>query len=250
MRSNTFLKHLTLQFLPEPLLQILRKVHYSRKLLEFPHEPEMDVIPHLLDAGGTALDLGANFGLYTQLLSRVVGPSGRVHAVEPVPGTFDVLESNVNQLRLSNVTIHNVAVTDCERLVTMAVPKYAEGGENLYEARIIDAETAADDRTVSVQAMPLDDLFGRLGRIDFVKCDVEAHELSVLRGATEILRVHRPAWLMEVSGNPDDPDSSAAEVVGVMNKAGYRIYRLEQRRTCNYFFLRPEHIRRLHAITS
>src|SRR5262245_52175532 len=107
MRSNTFLKHLTIQFLPEPLLQILRKAHYSRKLLETPHEPEMDVIPHLIGAGGIALDLGANFGLYTQLLSRIVGPSGRVHAVEPVPGTFDVLQSNVRQLRLSNVTVHN-----------------------------------------------------------------------------------------------------------------------------------------------
>jgi FkbM family methyltransferase len=83
---------------------------------------------------------------------------------------------------MSNVAVHNLAVTDCERLVTMAVPSYAEGGENLYEARIIDAAVAAEDRTVCVQAKPLDDLFGRLGRIDFVKCDVEAHELSVLRG--------------------------------------------------------------------
>jgi FkbM family methyltransferase len=245
MRSNTFLKHLTLQFLPEPLLQILRKAHYARKLLETPHEPEMDVIPHLIGSGGIALDLGANFGLYTRLLSNIVGPSGRVHAVEPVPGTFDVLQSNVRQLRLSNVTVHNTAVTDCERLVTMAVPKYVEGGENLYEARVIDADAVAEDRTVSVEAKPLDELFGRLGRIDFVKCDVEAHELRVLRGATEILRVHRPAWLMEVSGDPADRESSAAGVFDVMSKWGYRPFQLEGIRSCNFFFLRPEQIRRL-----
>jgi hypothetical protein len=58
---------------------------------------------------------------------------------------------------------------------------------------------------------------------------------------------------MEVSGNPDDPDSSAAEVVNVMSKSGYRIYHLDPTsgyRSSNYFFLRTEHIRRLTAILS
>ena len=35
--------------------------------------------------GGTVLDLGANVGFYTVLAAELVGPSGRVHAFEPVP---------------------------------------------------------------------------------------------------------------------------------------------------------------------
>jgi FkbM family methyltransferase len=250
------LKHLTLQVFPERVLQELRKVHYARKLRHARAEPEMDVIRHLLPVGGCAIDLGANFGLYTRFLAEAVGSEGTVHAVEPVPATFDVLRTNVRRLGLSTVTVHNVAVSDERGEVTMTVPHYARGGENLYEARIVDDDGPAGERMVRVPAATLDDLFARLGRIDFVKCDVEGHELNVLEGAAEILRVHRPAWLIEVSGDPDDPDSSAAELVRVMALAGYRVFHLdgdEPRprvsgdRAVNYFFLRPEHRRRLRA---
>ena len=106
------LKHLTLQVFPERVLQELRKVHYARKLRHARAEPEMDVIRHLLPVGGCAIDLGANFGLYTRFLAEAVGSEGTVHAVEPVPATFDVLRTNVRRLGLSTVTVHNVAVYD------------------------------------------------------------------------------------------------------------------------------------------
>jgi FkbM family methyltransferase len=246
MALATSLKHLALQFLPKPLLQPLRKMHYATKLLNDPGEPEMGVIPLLLPRGGCALDLGANFGLYTRHLSEIVGPAGRVHAVEPMRESFAVLQSNVRRLRLKNVSVHNVAVSDAERLVKMAVPKYNRGGENLYEARVCESPTLEFDRVVHVPADRLDNLFGRLGRIDFIKCDVEAHELSVIRGGADILRVHRPAWLIEVSGDPEDSESSAAELIRLMAKAGYRMYHIDtERRTANCFFLRPEHVRRI-----
>jgi FkbM family methyltransferase len=249
-------KHLTLRLLPERLLQRLRKSHYTRKLRYARSEPEMGVIPHLLPPGGCAIDLGANFGLYTRFLAETVGRGGTVHAVEPVRATFKVLRTNVWRLGLSGVKVHNFAVSDREGEVAMAVPRYAQGGDNLYEARVIGPEAPTGERTVRVSAKRLDDVFARLGRIDFVKCDVEGHELNVLQGAADVLRVHRPAWLVEVSGDPDDADSSAAEVVRLMALAGYRVYHLDGGtarprvtgdRAVNYFFLRPGHRRRLRA---
>jgi FkbM family methyltransferase len=246
------LKHLTLRFLPDALLRPIRKAHYARKVLHAAEEPEMGVIPHLLPFGGCALDLGANFGMYTRLFAQIVGPDGQVHAVEPVPSTFEVLQSNVDRLGLSSVTVHNFAVSDEEGTVTMAVPQYDRGGENLYEARVVNDSDEAGSRTVRVPACTLDDLFGRLGQVDFVKCDVEGHELNVIRGATEILRIHRPAWMIEVSGDPGDPESAAAELIERMRQFGYRMYHLDrgQRKsgTANYFFLRPEHVRWLKAV--
>src|SRR5215211_996889 len=120
-------KHLSLRLLPEKLLQRLRKAHYARKLRYAPAEPEMGVIPHLLPPGGCAIDLGANFGLYTRFLADTVGPGGSVHAVEPVRATFKVLRTNVWRLGLSAVTVHNVAVSDRDGEVTMAVPLYDRG---------------------------------------------------------------------------------------------------------------------------
>jgi len=242
------LKYLSLNLLPNRLLQPLRKFHYARKLNRGAHEPEMSVIPYLLGSGGCALDLGANFGSYTHFLARTVGPTGSVHAVEPIPATCEVLQHNIGQFGLKNVQVHHVAVSNTNDSAAMLIPRFDRGGENLYEARIVSSYEGEFQRTVQVPTRTLDELFGALGRIDFVKCDVEGHELSVLRGATAILEIHKPSWMIEVSGDPGVSDSPAAEVHDLMSRAGYRMYHLsntDTRRTANYFFLRPEHVHRL-----
>lgn len=247
------LKTFALRFLPEVILQRVRKVHYARKLMTAAPEPDTAVLAHLVPAGGCALDLGANFGSYTRFLAEAVGPDGVVHAVEPVPPMYEVLRANVRRLRLRQVRTHPVAVSDATRTVTMTVPRYPAGGANFYEARIVRRSSG---RTLRVPGVRLDDLFAHLPRIDVVKCDVEGHELSVLRGAETLIRRHRPAWLIEVSGDPDASGSDAAEVVGLLRAEGYDVYRFDGRklrprahgdRAVNYFFLRPEHLGRLPA---
>lgn len=249
----TPLKSVALRFLPEPVLRHVRKAHFARKLGSAQPEPEMTVLRHLVPVGGCAIDLGANFGLYTRFLAEAVGPNGSVHAVEPVPATFEVLRSNVRRLGLSQVRTHPVAVSDVTRAVTMTVPEYASGGSNYYEARVV-RDPAGRARPVHVVGVRLDDLFAGLPRVDVIKCDVEGHELPVLRGAESLLREHHPAWLIEVSGDPDDPASDAAGVVRLMRAGGYAVYRFDGRRVrprqpgdraVNYFFLRPEHLGRL-----
>lgn len=214
----------------------------------------MAIIARLLPVGGTALDLGANFGLYARFLAEMVGKAGEVHSVEPVPSTFDVLQSNIQSLGLRQVKTYHRAISDSSGTVTMVVPQYATGGSNYYEARIVSGGVDSQSQSVRVTASRVDELFASLSRIDFVKCDVEGHELAVLRGASRILQLHRPAWMIEVSGNPDDRTSSAHEVVKLLTKHGYQSYTVEgdslrtrqvADRAVNYFFLRPEHIARL-----
>ena len=254
MQLRDSIKHLTLRFLPGSMLQWLRKAHYARKLARAAEEPEMRVIRHLLPAGGTALDLGANFGLYARYLADMVGSTGQVHSVEPMPTTYAVLVANVRRLGLSRVTAHHAALSDRDGEVTMAVPVYAAGGANYYEARVVDGSATDGLRTVRVPARTLDGLFGALQRIDFIKCDVEGHELNVLRGAEGINQRHRPSWMIEVSGDLDWAGSTAEDVVRLMRKNGYAEYLLDGKRVrrratgdraVNYFFLRPEHIARL-----
>ncbi|HEX3151469.1 MAG TPA: FkbM family methyltransferase [Gemmataceae bacterium] len=247
------IKNFALRYMPEAILQQVRRSHYARKLMSATPEAEMAVLRHLTPPGGCAIDLGANFGLYTRFFAAAVGSDGVVHAVEPVSPMYDVLRSNVNRLGLSQVRTHPVAVSDATRTVNMVIPRYTSGGSNFYEARIA-RKSSRGMKSIRVPGIRLDDLFARLPRIDVVKCDVEGHELNVLRGAETILHRHRPAWLLEISGNPDDTSSSAAEVVDLMRSEGYEIYhfdghRVEPRergmRAVNYFFLRPEHLGRL-----
>lgn len=236
------LKPLALRWLPKKLLQHARKAHYLRKLrADAVREPDLDAVRRLVRPGDRVVDLGANVGLYTKALSECVGPAGAVIAAEPVPDTFDVLDANVRRLGLGNVRVYNVAVSDADGWAVMEVPAYRSGGENLYEARIVaDATTG-----VRVPTRTLDALAGD-GPVAFVKCDVEGHELSVLRGAQRVLREQKPAWLIEVGGDPDQP-GAAQQVFELMRGFGYDAYwfdgaelRLREtgRRCTNYFFLK------------
>ena len=44
--------------------------------------------------GWTIIEIGANLGYFTNLFQMIVGPHGRVEAFEPVPSTFQQLESS------------------------------------------------------------------------------------------------------------------------------------------------------------
>jgi FkbM family methyltransferase len=246
-------KRLALRFLPDRLLQKLKKIHYAKALRAASEqgEPDLKVVRHLVGPGSRVIDVGANFGLYTKFLAEMVSESGRVYSVEPVPLTYEILTSNVKRLKLRNVEPFNFAISDDEREVQMEVPRYASGGENFYEARIV-ADASNSLRGVRVEARPLDALFGHLRQIDFIKCDVEGHELACLRGAEMILREVKPAWLIEISGSPDQKSSKASEVFQILAESGYLAFwfdgrHLRQRergdRSVNYFFLTRRHLR-------
>jgi hypothetical protein len=76
-------------------------------------EPEVvrSIQKHVIP-GTTVLDIGAQSGFYSLLLSRLVGLEGMVVAFEPLPANFRVLEENLNLNKVQNVTIRREAVSD------------------------------------------------------------------------------------------------------------------------------------------
>ena len=68
-------------------------------------EPEIELIRYAVREGETAIDIGANYGLYAYHLSKAVGPTGRVYAFEPIDFTVGALRIVSRLLRLKNVEI-------------------------------------------------------------------------------------------------------------------------------------------------
>jgi FkbM family methyltransferase len=244
-----------LERLPGPARRAARRAYYARLLRAAGERDEVDLafLKHVVPRGACVVDAGASIGLYTRFLSALVGPQGRVYAVEPVPETFDVLASNVRRLGLDNVQALNYALSDVDGTLEMEVPLWPEGGENLYEARAAAPGAGSGLRRILVPSRKLDTLLPDR-TVAFVKCDVEGHELRGLAGAAETVRRSRPAWLLEVWGDPDERDSHAREVFGAMADLGYEAHcydgsRLEPRRpgrrSVNYWFLLPEHVKAL-----
>lgn len=243
-----------LERLPGPARRAARRAYYARLLRAAREDDQVDLpfLKRVVRRGDCVVDAGASIGLYTKFLSALVGPEGLVYSVEPVPETYDVLVSNVRRLGLANVRPLNYALSHADGELEMEVPRWSYGGENLYEARVAGAASSGL-RRIGVAARRLDTVLPDRP-IAFVKCDVEGHELRCLEGAAETLRRWRPAWLLEVWGDPDEEESHARRVFLAMEGLGYAAHcydgrRLEARArgrtSVNYWFLTVDHVRRL-----
>jgi FkbM family methyltransferase len=138
----------------------------------------------LLQTGSTFIDAGANIGFFTVFAAGVVGPSGRVVAVEMMPDTAERLRRHLRLNGLKNVTVQQYAVSDRSGIdISANVPEAKFG-----RASIVSEPTGEAFRSVTVQTRTIDELLVQVpGHIDLIKMDLESAETLALRGAREVL---------------------------------------------------------------
>ena len=177
-------------------------------------------LPQLVGQGATAIDIGANLGYYTRPLSAIVGDAGHVYAVEPVPVIFDVLKRNVAGRK--NVTLLNYALGNEERTIEMAndsvaVAGYFGTGRNF----VSDGELSGEAIRFTAQMRRGSELFATVGKIDFIKCDIEGYERVVIPELKPLIERHHPTVLIETDGD------TRHEIIKMFTDMGYRAYMLE-----------------------
>ncbi|MEK6206429.1 MAG: FkbM family methyltransferase [Chloroflexota bacterium] len=154
------------------------------------------VYPYLLRPGDRVVDGGAHIGYLTLLASRCVGPSGEVHAFEPVPRTFAALEENVRLNGAANVRLNRVALAARAGEIELEVPIDPDGeGLLAWGATSVHLGRGSIERA---PAQTLDEYARahRLERIALLKLDLEGAELEALRGMDELLRGSRIAYIV------------------------------------------------------
>jgi FkbM family methyltransferase len=249
------LKRTAWKILSHSTVQLIKKRHYLKLLCSSlpENEPELKIVRYLVKPGDSVMDIGANVGVYSKILSELVGPDGHVYSIEPFPATFEILCYNVRKLHLDNVEPVNVAVSDSQGVVTMAIPYDSSGAETHYRASIVTNPVKTSKKEMTkVQAITIDSSFlSKSETISFIKCDVEGHEPACIKGAAKFLAQSQAAWLIEVSGEPDDTDSAAHNVFKTFHDQCYSAWwydgsKLKRRspgdKSTNYFFLKDNHI--------
>jgi FkbM family methyltransferase len=214
--------------LPPPPSPVQERVNGGRMLLDLDDYVQRKIwyrslepvatraLRRLLRPGDVAFDVGANVGYYTLLFASRVGPSGSVHAFEPVNG--DVLEENVALSAFENVVVSRTAAGAVPGSVAIGRRAGAEGRSSGAWRRgpALDA--------IEVEQIALDDYVEAHvpGRIRLVKIDVEGMEVDVIAGLRRSLgRVD--ALLVEVAGDAmTEPDA----VLEPLAAAGFRSCRL------------------------
>ena len=177
-------------------------------------------LPNLVSRGATAIDIGANLGYYTRPLADIVGAEGRVYAVEPVPVIFDVLKRNVAIRK--NVTLLNYALGSEERTIEMANDSVAAAGYfGTGRNFVSDGELSGEAIRFSAQMVQGSKLFAEIGKIDFIKCDIEGYERVVIPEMRPLIERHHPTVLIETDGD------TRRDIIEMFTEIGYRAYMLE-----------------------
>jgi FkbM family methyltransferase len=149
---------------------------------------ERKLLRKVLFTGAVVVDAGANIGVYSQFLSRCVGPTGVVHSFEPSPENFRRLKSATR--KLANVRLSHAALGERSGRSTL----YLSSKLNV-DHRTYLAERESRD-TVSIDMLALDDYFKPGERVDLVKMDIQGYELHALRGANRVLADNPDAKLL------------------------------------------------------
>ena len=188
--------------------------HMLRGTLEIPVQ---EALRRHLGPGATLFDIGANVGFFSLIGARLAGPSGRVHAFEPLPANVARIRAHAAANGFAQVEVREVALGEESGRATLSVPE---------EGSWAHLERYAPDRDVpgklDVEVTTVDALVegGRTRPPDVVKIDAEGAEVEILRGMEATLGAHRPAVICEMHGRN-------AEFVGLAESLGYSVSNLE-----------------------
>jgi len=205
---------------------------------------ETAIIKRELKGGQAFVDIGAHIGYYTLLASSLVGETGVVFAFEPSPENFGVLKNNLHAAGCRNVFPINEAVSKRTGAADLYLNPKNTGDNRLFHPGL-------PWQKIRVKTIRLDDFFLAYGgRLDFIKCDAQGHELSILYGGFETLRrFPNVKMLMEyfplgIKQNGDEPATLLDELRDFGFKTEYPAKEVianclpENGKHCNLFLTR------------
>jgi|SRR5437867_6649655 FkbM family methyltransferase len=166
-------------------------------------ESEIAMMRLFLRDGSTVIDIGANIGDLTIPLSRIVGESGKVYAIESHPENVNVLCANLALNSIRNTKVINAFVAT---------------SNNADTASGVWGEFAYVSQSWKTPILALDSL--DLAACELIKVDVDGKELDVLQSGEMQIERLRPILYFE----NDVRDASSELLSYAMQKLGYDLY--------------------------
>ena len=175
-------------------------------------EKEMDFLRHWLRPGMTVIDIGANLGVYSVPMARLVGQTGHVFAYEPGSEARRLLERNRELNAAVNLDISPLALSDRERDGRLVFG----GSSELYAL----GDSGAGEM-VHITSLDREDATRSWPSPDFVKIDAEGEEDRILAGGHNFFARHSPLIMFEIKAG----DKVNEHLRALFPTIGYRLFR-------------------------
>jgi len=209
--------------------------------------PELFFLHKIIKTGDTCIDIGANLGYYSTKMSILCGKNGKVFAVEPVPMFYNIWSKNVKQSKISNLELFPFALGSSEGVIQMGMPE-KDGLAHHGMTKVASTSNETFVKFFDVNMKVPDQLFSKLNRLDFIKCDIEGYENIAFANMVETLKRYTPVIQSELGG-----DENRAKVISQLESLGYTTYILNINKlekasqeiknsyTSDFYFLQEKH---------
>ena len=176
------------------------------------------------------LDVGAHFGLFTLLMSELVGEQGEVHSFEPVPHTFSILKQNVKNKK-SIILNLNAAWEDNKDLIINDYGLSSSAFNSLKGSRNNQIKNNKVTKYINIKAIKLDDYVKTKGiKPSFIKIDAESAEYEVLKGMNYILKEVKPIICIELGDLGVKGAYQSLSIVRYLINYGYKPFEFKNNR--------------------
>lgn len=183
---------------------------------------EIDILEELknyIPKNAVILDIGANIGNHTIYFAKRCNAL-KVYSFEPIHETFNILKKNIEINNIGNIVeLYNLGLSD----------KNTMGDILKYSMHNIGATKITHNINGNLKLNKLDNINIDEDRIDFIKIDVEGHEINLLRGAENTLSKYKPSIFIEVF------DENKSNIFSILENLGYKY--IKEFDYSNYLFI-------------
>lgn len=179
-----------------------------------------ELLPSLVKQGDTVLDIGANIGYYTVLLSKLIGDSGQIYAFEPTKHFGEVLKVNLSENKINNVEVLEYGLSNKVQQLEIDI---GPSSATMHSPEGYDSVIAQENIKLSTLEEFIKER--ELSEINFIKIDVDGHEPLFFEGAWTVLDSFSPIVLCEISHlHYLEAGSTAWDFYRTVRKHNYYIY--------------------------
>jgi FkbM family methyltransferase len=179
-----------------------------------------ELFGYLVRPGDRCIDVGANIGVHTVRLARLVGDDGEVIAIEPDPDAVARINRNIALNGLTNVRVIGAAAS--ERAGEMRLYRPNPRDTNRARASLIHHPYLTGVKT-TVPVVTVDDVCAGQP-VALIKIDVGGHETAVIRGAANTIATNAPSVIFEYAPKP--LEDVALPPFGWLPESGYAVFRI------------------------
>lgn len=176
----------------------------------------MLLIRNTVKENDICVDLGSNIGYTTLFMLDNVGPSGHVYAIEPDQHNVDILKLNIKENNFIDMcTIDQLAISDYDGKLDF----WIASKPNLNSVK----KTKHSIRKETVQCQTLKTYLDDKKYPNFIKMDVEGHEVKIFEGALDYFSENygRTSFLVEVHPHFYDKDNDFSKILKEYFKIGF-----------------------------